>query len=177
MSHILKSARPSRLGLEAFLEHYGDIFEHSPWVAETAWKQGFTDQHDDPDVLADCMGNVLKRADIDQQIAVIRAHPDLAGKAALAGELTQDSTREQAGAGLDQCSSEEFERFQRLNQAYQEKFGFPFVIAVKGLDRHAILYAFEKRLENDAAAERRTAIEQIIQIARFRLHMRAAEAA
>lgn len=79
--------------------------------------------------------------------------------------------------GLDQCSSEEFERFQRLNQAYQEKFGFPFVIAVKGLDRHAILYAFEKRLENDAAAERRTAIEQIIQIARFRLHMRAAESA
>ncbi|NYS46570.1 2-oxo-4-hydroxy-4-carboxy-5-ureidoimidazoline decarboxylase [Halomonas zhaodongensis] len=177
MSRILKAARPSRLGLDAFLEHYGDIFEHSPWVAETAWKQGFTDEHDDSDVLADCMGNVLKRADIDQQIAVIRAHPDLAGKAALAGELTQDSTREQAGAGLDQCSTEEFERFQRLNQTYQDTFGFPFVIAVKGLDRHAILYAFEKRLENDAATERQTAIEQIIQIARFRLHMRAAEAA
>lgn len=78
MSRILEAARPSRLGLDAFLEHYGDVFEHSPWVAENAWKQGFTDQHDDPDVLADCMGNVLKGADIDQQIAVIRAHPDLA---------------------------------------------------------------------------------------------------
>ncbi|MAP34959.1 MAG: OHCU decarboxylase [Halomonas sp.] len=177
MSYVLHSARPSRLELDAFLEHYGDIFEHSPWVAETAWKQGLTNQHDDPDVLADCMGKVLKDADIDQQIAVICAHPDLAGKAALAGELTQDSTREQAGAGLDQCSSEEFERFQHLNQAYQTKFGFPFVIAVKGLDRHAILYAFEKRLENDATTERKTAIEQIIQIARFRLHMRAVKSA
>lgn len=177
MSHNLNLVRPSSLGLDGFMAHYGDIFEHSPWVAETTWKQGLTEQHDDPDVLADCMGNVLKGADIDHQIAVIRAHPDLAGKAALSGELTQDSTREQAGAGLDQCSPAEFERFHQLNQAYQDKFGFPFVIAVKGLDRHAILHAFEKRLENDAATERKTAIEQIIQIARFRLHMRAAESA
>ncbi|MDP3534720.1 2-oxo-4-hydroxy-4-carboxy-5-ureidoimidazoline decarboxylase [Halomonas sp. M1] len=173
MPHTLNAARPSSLGLEAFLAHYGDIFEHSPWVAETAWKQGLTTQHDDADVLADTMGAVLRNAAIDEQIAVIRAHPDLAGKAALAGELTQDSTREQAGAGLDQCSTEEFERFQRMNQAYQDKFGFPFVIAVKGLDRHAILAAFETRLENDAATERQTAIDQIIQIARFRLHVRA----
>lgn len=173
MPRILNSALPSSLDLEAFLIHYGDIFEHSPWVAETAWEQGLTTQHDDADVLADSMGAVLQSADINQQIAVIRAHPDLAGKAALAGELTQDSTREQAGAGLDQCSTAEFERFQRMNQAYQDKFGFPFVIAVKGLDRHAILEAFEKRLENDAATERQTAIQQIIQIARFRLHMRA----
>ena len=177
MSCILNAARPSSLGLEDFLTHYGDIFEHSPWVAETFWKQGLTDQHDDADVLADSMGAVLRNADVDQQIAVIRAHPDLAGKAALAGELTQDSTREQAGAGLDQCTAAEFERFQRLNQAYQDKFGFPFVIAVKGLDRHAILDAFEKRLENDAVTERQTAINQIIQIARFRLHMRAETAA
>ncbi|XKH59932.1 2-oxo-4-hydroxy-4-carboxy-5-ureidoimidazoline decarboxylase [Halomonas sediminis] len=175
MSNILPSPRPSELELDAFLAQYGDIFEHSPWVAEGAWKQGLTTQHDDPDVLADSMGAILQQADIDQQIAVIRAHPDLAGKAALAGELTQDSTREQAGAGLDQCTAAEFERFQNLNQAYQDKFGFPFVIAVKGLDRHAILDAFEKRLENDLATERRTAIEQIIKIARFRLHARAAE--
>ncbi|MDQ7729576.1 2-oxo-4-hydroxy-4-carboxy-5-ureidoimidazoline decarboxylase [Halomonas sp. SpR8] len=177
MSYILNAARPSTLGLEDFLIHYGDIFEHSPWVAETAWKQGLTAQHDDADVLADCMGAVLWNADINEQIAVIRAHPDLAGKAALAGDLTHDSSREQAGAGLDQCTAAEFERFQQMNLAYQNKFGFPFVIAVKGLDRHAILYAFEKRLENDAATERQTAIEQIIQIARFRLHMRAAESA
>ncbi|CAD5262167.1 MULTISPECIES: 2-oxo-4-hydroxy-4-carboxy-5-ureidoimidazoline decarboxylase [Halomonadaceae] len=177
MQYILSTARPSSLGLKDFLAQYGDIFEHSPWVAETSWKQGLTTQHDDADVLADSMGAVLRNAEIDEQIAVIRAHPDLAGKAALAGELTQDSTREQAGAGLDQCTAAEFERFQRMNQAYQDKFGFPFVIAVKGLDRHAILNAFEKRLENDAVTERQTAINQIIQIARFRLHMRAETAA
>ncbi len=113
MSNILSSPRPSELELDAFLAQYGDIFEHSPWVAEGAWKQGLTARHDDPDVLADSMGAILQQADIDQQIAVIRAHPDLAGKAALAGELTQDSTREQAGAGLDQCSAAEFERFQK----------------------------------------------------------------
>tara|TARA_R110002020_G_scaffold109835_2_gene254064 strand:- start:107 stop:640 length:534 start_codon:yes stop_codon:yes gene_type:complete len=177
MQYILRTARPSSLGLKDFLAQYGDIFEHSPWVAETSWKQGLTTQHDDADVLADSMGAVLRNAEIDEQIAVIRAHPDLAGKAALAGELTQDSTREQAGAGLDQCTAAEFERFQRMNEAYQDKFGFPFVIAVKGLDRHAILTAFETRLENDAATERQTAIDQIIQIARFRLHMRAETAA
>lgn len=127
MSLILNAARPSSLGLEDFLTHYGDIFEHSPWVAETFWKQGLTDQHDDADVLADSMGAVLRNADVDQQIAVIRAHPDLAGKAALAGELTQDSTREQAGAGLDQCTAAEFERFQRLNQAYQDKFSLSLI--------------------------------------------------
>lgn len=177
MQYILSTARPSSLGLKDFLAQYGDIFEHSPWVAETSWKQGLTTQHDDADVLADSMGAVLRNAEIDEQIAVIRAHPDLAGKAALAGELTQDSTREQAGAGLDQCTAAEFERFQRMNEAYQDKFGFPFVIAVKGLDRHAILAAFETRLENDSATERQTAIDQIIQIARFRLHMRAETAA
>lgn len=177
MSTTILSPRPSDLDLGDFLTRYGDIFEHSPWVAEGAWKQGLTAQHNDPDVLADMMGEILQQADIDQQIAVIRAHPDLAGKAALAGELTQDSTREQAGAGLDQCSPVEFEHFQSLNQAYQNKFGFPFVIAVKGLDRYDILDAFEKRLENDLATERRTAIEQIIKIARFRLHARTAESA
>jgi OHCU decarboxylase len=177
MPNVLNVARPSHLDVDAFLTHYGDIFEHSPWVAEIAWKQGFTDKHDNPDALAESMGAVLQNADIDQQIAVIRAHPDLAGKAAMAGELTQDSSREQAGAGLDQCTTAEFERFQRMNQTYQETFGFPFVIAVKGLDRHAIHYAFEKRLKNDAATERQTAIHQIIQIARFRLQMRAVESA
>lgn len=177
MPHMLTSARPSSLDLETFLAHYGDIFEHSPWVAEITWQQGLAAQHDDADVLADTMGAVLKSAEIDRQLEVIRAHPDLAGKAALAGELTQDSTREQAGAGLDQCTPEEFERFQQMNQAYQDKFGFPFVIAVKGLDRHDILAAFETRLENDAATERQTAVNEIIKIARFRLHVRAEDAA
>lgn len=167
------SPAPSACSLERFTEHYGDIYEHSPWVAEAAWEQGLSEAHNAPDALADLMGLMLQQASPEQQIAVIQAHPDLAGKAALAGELTEDSSREQAGAGLDQCTPEEFARFEQLNAAYKAKFGFPFVIAVKGLDRHAILAAFETRLDNDLAQERKTAIEQIIRIARFRLRARA----
>ncbi|MGP9764932.1 2-oxo-4-hydroxy-4-carboxy-5-ureidoimidazoline decarboxylase [Halomonas sp. AOP13-D3-9] len=170
---LLLSPAPSQCSLEMMTHHYGDVYEHSPWVAESAWQQGLTEAHDTPDALAELMGLMLQQASSEQQIKVIQAHPDLAGKAALAGELTQDSTSEQAGAGLDQCSPEEFARFEELNAAYKEKFGFPFVIAVKGLDRHAILAAFEERLNNDAVTERQTAIQQIIRIARFRLRARA----
>tara|TARA_R110002049_G_scaffold178021_1_gene345192 strand:- start:314 stop:850 length:537 start_codon:yes stop_codon:yes gene_type:complete len=169
----LLSPAPSQCSLEMLTHHYGDIYEHSPWVAEAAWHHGLTEAHDTPDALAELMGLMLQQASSEQQIKVIQAHPDLAGKAAMAGELTQDSTSEQAGAGLDQCSPAEFARFEDLNAEYKEKFGFPFVIAVKGLDRHDILDAFEARLHNDAAAERQTAIEQIICIARFRLRARA----
>ncbi|WP_081192622.1 2-oxo-4-hydroxy-4-carboxy-5-ureidoimidazoline decarboxylase [Halomonas sp. BC1] len=167
---------PSQSSLETFVAHYGDVYEHSPWVAKAAWQHGLEETHDAPDALAELMGKMLQQASPEQQTAVIQAHPDLAGKAALAGELTHDSTSEQAGAGLDQCSPEEFARFEQLNAAYQEKFGFPFVIAVKGLDRYAILEAFEKRLDNDPVQERKTAIEQIIRIARFRLRARAGDA-
>ncbi|WP_422103443.1 2-oxo-4-hydroxy-4-carboxy-5-ureidoimidazoline decarboxylase [Vreelandella sp.] len=170
------SPAPSQCSLEAFVAHYGDVYEHSPWVAEAAWQHGLSQTHDAPDALAEVMGLMLQQATPEQQIAVIQAHPDLAGKAALAGELTQDSTSEQAGAGLDQCSPEEFARFEQLNAAYKETFGFPFVIAVKGLDRYDILAAFEERLENDLAEERETAIQQIIRIARFRLRARAGDA-
>ena len=170
---LLLSPAPSQCSLEMLTHHYGDVYEHSPWVAEAAWQHGLTDAHDAPDALAALMGLMLQQASSEQQIKVIQAHPDLAGKAAMAGELTQDSTSEQAGAGLDQCSPEEFARFEYLNTAYKEKFGFPFVIAVKGLDRHDILAAFEERLNNDPATERKTAIEQIIRIARFRLRARA----
>ncbi|GAB2714155.1 2-oxo-4-hydroxy-4-carboxy-5-ureidoimidazoline decarboxylase [Halomonas garicola] len=176
-STLTLTPRPSTLSRADFVARYGDVYEHSPWVAEEAFDAGISEQHDVPEALAELMGEMLQQASSEQQLDVIRAHPDLAGKAAKSGALTDDSTREQAGAGLDQCSPEEFERFERLNNAYQEKFGIPFVIAVKGLDRHAILAAFETRLENDPAEERRTAIKQIINIARFRLRTRAEEAA
>ncbi|RUR37736.1 2-oxo-4-hydroxy-4-carboxy-5-ureidoimidazoline decarboxylase [Vreelandella populi] len=172
-AQLLLDPRPSQLSQDAFVAHYGDIYEHSPWVAATAWQQGLNEAHDAPEALAVKMGHILQQAPSEQQIAVIQAHPDLAGKAAMAGKLTQDSTREQAAARLDQCSPEEFARFEALNGAYKKRFGFPFVIAVKGLDRHAILAAFEKRLDNEAVTERETAIEQIIRIARFRLTARA----
>lgn len=173
MSDNTLTPRPSQQDKASFVSHYGDIYEHSPWVAELTWERGLSDAHDTPAGLADAMGRILEEADAERQLDVIRAHPDLAGKAALAGELTDDSTREQAGAGLDQCSPEELARFQRLNDAYKAKFGFPFVMAVKGSDRFAILDAFETRLENDVDEERRTAVEQINRIARFRLDARA----
>lgn len=174
MSHALLTPRPSQTERDAFVAHYGDVYEHSPWVAELAWQDGLTSDHDSPAGLAAAMGEVLRNASPDRQLEVIRAHPDLAGKAALAGELTSDSTREQAGAGLDQCSEQELARFERLNAAYKEKFGFPFVMAVKGSDRYAILDAFDTRLQNDPAEERRTAVEQINRIALLRLESRIA---
>ncbi|MDZ7851184.1 MAG: 2-oxo-4-hydroxy-4-carboxy-5-ureidoimidazoline decarboxylase [Halomonas sp.] len=172
MTDKILTPRPSQLDQQSFVAHYGDIYEHSPWVAEIAWQRGLSPAEDTPLGLAEVMGAVLREASPKRQLEVIRAHPDLAGKAAVAGKLTDDSTREQAGAGLDQCTPEELARFEHLNADYKAKFGFPFVMAVKGSDRHAILAAFEERLPNDPAEERRTAIEQINRIARFRLDAR-----
>lgn len=172
MSDKRLSPRPSSLDRATFVRHYGDIYEHSPWVAELAWDAGLSETHDTPAGLADAMARILNSASPERQLEVIRAHPDLAGKAAKSGELTADSTREQAGAGLDQCTEEEFERFHRYNEAYKSRFGFPFVMAVKGSDRHKILAAFETRLLHTPDEERRTAIEQINRIARFRLEER-----
>lgn len=174
MSDKILTPRPSQLDRDAFVAHYGGIYEHSPWVAELSWNVGLGSTEDKPDGLARAMGSVLRAASAERQLEVIRAHPDLAGKAALAGKLTDDSTREQAGAGLDQCSPEELARFERLNDAYKSRFGFPFVMAVKGNDRHAILSAFETRLENGYDEERRAAIEQINRIALLRLMERVA---
>ncbi|SEL68138.1 2-oxo-4-hydroxy-4-carboxy-5-ureidoimidazoline decarboxylase [Halomonas daqiaonensis] len=172
MTDKILTPRPSQLDQQAFVAHYGDIYEHSPWIAELAWQRGLSPAEDTPQGLVDVMGAVLREASPERQLEVIRAHPDLAGKAAVAGELTDDSTREQSGAGLDQCTPEELARFERLNADYKARFDFPFVMAVKGSDRHAILAAFEARLPNDPAKERRTAIEQINRIARFRLEAR-----
>lgn len=172
MADRILAPRPSQLDQQAFVAHYGSIVEHSPWIAELAWQRGLSIEEDTSQGLARVMAAVLREASAERQLEVIRAHPDLAGKAAVAGKLTNDSTREQAGAGLDQCTPEEMARFERLNADYKAKFGFPFVMAVKGCDRHAILAAFEARLPNDPDEERRTAIDQIHRIARLRLDAR-----
>ena len=160
---------PSSLNRDQFVERFGSVYEHSPWIAEAVWDVGLQEDHDSVDILADAMAAVLNASDETAKLTLIRAHPDLAGKAAVRGELTDASTSEQAGAGLDQCSAEEFNRFQTLNDAYKAKFGFPFILAVKGKGRVEILAAFEERLENDQAREFDTAIEQIHRIARLRL--------
>jgi len=151
---------------EAFLARLGHVAEDSPWVAERAWERG---PFPDAAATADAFAAVAREAPADEQLALIRAHPDLAGRAALAGELTADSAREQASAGLDRLTPADLERFTALNDAYRERFGFPFVIRVAGRSVGDILAAYEERLAHDADAERATAIEQIAQIMRLRI--------
>lgn len=150
-----------------FIARYGGIYEHSPWVAECCAQEaiGVDDVNRLAEMLADCVDNAAP----ERQLELIRAHPDLAGKAQVAGELTPESTAEQASAGLDQCTKLEYERFQALNEAYREKFGFPFVMAVRGRTRQEILDAFSARLQNDYDVEFETALSEIHTIARFRL--------
>ncbi len=155
---------------ENFVARYAAIYEHSPWVAERV-EPLLGDARDSIDratltrLMADCVDNASR----EQQLALINAHPDLAGKAQLRGELTNDSTSEQASAGLDQCSAQELESFHALNSAYKEKFGFPFIMAVRQSNRQEILAAFESRLSNDYDAEFETALQEIHTIARLRL--------
>ncbi|MCK0745955.1 2-oxo-4-hydroxy-4-carboxy-5-ureidoimidazoline decarboxylase [Chromohalobacter nigrandesensis] len=169
MRQPLLSPRPTTLDRAAFVEAYGGIYEHSPWIAEAVWDSGLATHHDTPEGLAEAMAAMLDAAAPEDQLGVIRAHPDLAGKVALDGGLTDASTNEQAGAGLDQCSPEELTRFERLNAAYKARFGFPFVMAVKGYHRREILDAFEARLAHTPDEERRIAIAQIHRIALLRL--------
>jgi len=166
--------RPSRMSEEVFVEAFGGIYENSEWVAHRAWQQGLSEAQDTVKGLAQVLRAIVDATDPDTRLALIRAHPDLAGRAALRGELTESSSREQAGAGIDQCSEKEFERFHAMNEAYQDKFGFPFVMAVKGSNRRAILAAFEERLDNDRATEFERAITEIHRIARLRLEELAA---
>ncbi|HEX2257201.1 MAG TPA: 2-oxo-4-hydroxy-4-carboxy-5-ureidoimidazoline decarboxylase [Afifellaceae bacterium] len=153
---------------EAFVARFGGVYEHSPWVAEAVCDAGMTPWHDTAGNMADAMADVVGRADRQAKLALIRAHPDLAGRIAVA-DLTETSRGEQQGAGLDRCTPEEYRRFQELNTAYKRRFGFPFILAVAGLTRRDILPAFEARLANAPEAEFAEALRQIDRIARSRL--------
>lgn len=160
---------PSRMDEASFVAHFGAIYEHSPWVARRAWQRGLDQANDSVEAIARALAAEVEAVDAQAQLRLIRAHPDLGGRASLAGGLTPESAREQAGAGLDACSEAEYERLQALNTAYTDKFGFPFVVAVKGLTREDILQAMARRLENSPEDERRRALDEIHRIARFRL--------
>jgi OHCU decarboxylase len=151
---------------DAFVHRYGGIYEHSPWVAERSYDEG---QSMAPDALTRVFRHCVDSASDDEKLALIRAHPDLAGRAAMAGELTAASGVEQASAGIDQCTAAEYEEFQSLNTRYKDKFGFPFVMAVRNSDRHDILAAFRARLDRSPEEEFATAIREIHEIARMRL--------
>jgi 2-oxo-4-hydroxy-4-carboxy-5-ureidoimidazoline decarboxylase len=151
-----------------FVTRYGGIYEHSPWVAERVAVL-IGDSSVDLAELAMMMADCVDNASPEAQLKLIRAHPDLAGKAQLAGKLTVDSTAEQSSAGLDQCSSEELEEFQTLNTDYIQKFGFPFIMAVRDSSRGQILQVFASRIENDYDEEFETALQEIHGIAKLRL--------
>lgn len=159
-------AQLSEQSQEQFVSTLDGIFEHSPWVAERAWaKRPFASV----DALFHAMFQAVEQASHQEQLDLICAHPELAGKEAAAGTLTKESTGEQKGAGLDQCTPDELERLRQLNASYREKFGFPFVIAVKGLTRHEIMDKVDARLNNSTEDEFRTCLQEIGKIARFRL--------
>ncbi len=151
---------------DGFIAALADIFEHSPWVAERVAKlRPFANV----EALHAAMCTAMRAEGHAAQLDLIRAHPQLAGKAAIAGELTESSAREQQGAGLDRCSAEEFAELTRLNDAYVARFDFPFIVAVKGHSRQSILAAMRERLPRDAEAEFDEALQQIERIAGFRL--------
>ena len=151
-----------------FVARYGSVFEHSAWVAETVFEHGGSGLNDAL-ALGELFESVFLAADPVLQLATLRAHPQLACALAAPGGLTTNSLNEQSEAGLDRCSAEEYADFKHLNAAYSGKFGFPFIIAVKGLTRRQVLDAFRARLGNDRSGEFQTALRETCRIARFRI--------
>jgi len=153
----------------AFVAALGEVYEHAPWVAQAVWHQRpFATLA----ALHEAMMAAVRAAPAEQRLTLIKGHPDLAGKAARAGAMTADSQAEQASAGLERLSEAEFAQFHRLNGAYREKFGIPFIICARRHGKDSILQQFERRLQNDTAEEAETALAEIFRIAALRLDQR-----
>ena len=156
----------NRLDREAFVAKFGSLYEHSPWVAEAASNER---PFDDIENMHRAFEGAMYRASREKQIELIKAHPDLAGKAAMAGDLTPESRREQSSAGLDRLSPEEYDAFTGANRAYREKFGFPLVIYAREHNKDTILKSAGIRLENSREDEIDAALGEISKIGRYRL--------
>jgi len=164
---MMAIAQVNAMPPDEFMSTFGDVAEHSPWVAEAALRgRPFASR----EAMIGAFEEALKAAARSEQLALIRAHPDLATRA----RLTADSSREQAGAGLDTLTPEEFQRFTTLNEAYKSRFGFPFIFAVKGATKHQILQSFTERVNNSPDDEFAMALRQIARIFRFRIEDRVA---
>ena len=162
-------AAANAMDADAFVVAFGDVAEHSPWVAErAAHRRPFASLS----AIIDAFDTEVRKAAPGEKLALLRAHPDLAGRAAIAGSVAEDSRREQQGAGLDRLTPEEFARFTELNDAYKARFGFPFILAVRGADTLTILSAFAERIERTPEAELAAALSQVARIIRFRIEDR-----
>jgi 2-oxo-4-hydroxy-4-carboxy-5-ureidoimidazoline decarboxylase len=151
---------------EAFVKKFGGIFEKSPWVAEKVWdKRPFASVDD----LHAAMVNVVKHSPVPNQLALLQSHPDLAGKEAQAGAMTASSVSEQASAGLNALSKAEMAQITELNAAYKQKFGFPFIIAVRMHTKEGIFFEFNRRLQNETQAEFANDLQNVYAITRLRL--------
>jgi len=166
MSNPELKHKPSTLGIDEYLDTYGGIYEHSPWIAEAAFSNSNIDAVEE---LHNAMKEAVANGSHEQKMALIKAHPNLGVAPAEVDKLSAASTSEQLGAGLKECTPEEFEEFQQLNNDYKDKFGFPFIIAVKGLNRQDILENFRERINNNEEEEFKTALIQIDKIAYLRL--------
>ncbi|HVW55983.1 MAG TPA: allantoinase PuuE [Rhizobiaceae bacterium] len=164
-----QTLRPARMDRADFIQHFGGVFEHSPWIAERAFELELGPAHDSAGGLHNALCRVFRTAGEEERLRVLKAHPDLAGKLAQAKRLTEESAKEQASAGLDALTDAERETFTRLNADYTEKFGFPFIIAVKGRTKADILAAFRERAQNSRDEEFGTACRQVERIALLRL--------
>lgn len=169
MDRSFLKTKPSTINRDTFMEVYQGIYEHSGWIALGAWAAMDGTNIDTVGGIHQEMIRTISGASEAGKMTLICAHPDLAGKLAVGEELTAESKAEQAGAGLDACTEEEFKEFHTLNAAYKEKFGFPFIIAVKEHDRHSILSAFRARINNDREQEFEAALAEINKIAFYRL--------
>ena len=161
--------RPSAVPKALFVEVFGRIWENAPWVAEAIYDAGLTTAHDDAATLHAAMVKVMRANTRERLQALLLGHPDLAGKLAAAGEMTEESVGEQASAGLDRLTSDERVRFTALNEAYKARFGIPFIMAVAGATKEAILEAFETRLKSTPEVEFETALGQVEKISLLRL--------
>ena len=169
---LLTLAQVNALSREEFVSAFGELFEHSPWIAERAWDAR---PFGGLDALFQALAFVLRRAETKIKFGLIRAHPELAARDARALGLSELSGKEQQSAGLDTCSAEDAQRLSALNRQYREKFGFPFILAIKGLDKAGIFEQLGDRLENTLDSEYAENLQQILKIAWFRLEALVAE--
>lgn len=163
---VVSLAEINRMSPRDFCRALGEVFEGSPWIAERALAaRPFASR----EALHEAMVRVMRDASREEQLALLRAHPDLATRAVRASALSAASRGEQSSAGLDRLSDQDYQRFRQLNARYRDRFGFPFIIAVRKHDTASILTAFERRLHHPVDAEIETALSEIADISRFRL--------